>query len=211
MKLVFYGVLCSSIFSNQTVLILRRRKIFESNNREIVLFIEFMPQIMICKKELLILISILISTGAKNFSPMSYEMDKTAAESVRNVRKVDPLKEGRRLVRNIDFATMFKNLRRNHTPDELRIVGTLGLLSGALRAEEAMRENLYHMTDDLLDRFNKSTPKENMQKLLAIEETINRDKSAISILNGMLRYARNATTLDALEKDMQHILHEVSS
>lgn len=165
---------------------------------------------MIYKKELLILISIIISTGGKIFSPMSYDVDKTVSASVRNVRKVDPIKEGRQLVKNVDFAMMFKNLRRNHSPEEVRIVGTLGLLSGALRAEEAMRENLYHMTDDLLDMFNKSTPKQNMHKLIAIEETINRDKSAISILNGMLRYARNVSTLDALEKDMQHILHEVS-
>lgn len=167
---------------------------------------------MIYKKELLLLISIIISTGAKVFTPISYEEDKTvAASSVRNVRKVDPLKETKQLVKNVDFSKLFKNLRHNHSPEEVRIVGTLGLLAGALHAEEAMRENLYHMTDDLLDKFNKSTPKENMHKLLAIEETIIRDKSAISILNGMLRFARNGTTLDALEKDMQHILHEVSA
>ncbi|XP_055297037.1 uncharacterized protein LOC129565823 [Sitodiplosis mosellana] len=163
---------------------------------------------MIYKKELLILISIIISTGAKIFSPISYEVDKTVAASVRNVRKAEPLKDARQLVKNVDFPKLFKSLRRNHSPEEVRIVGTIGLLAGALHAEEAMRENLYHMTDDLLDTFNKSTPKENMHKLLAIEETINRDKSAISILNGMLRYARNGTTLNALEKDMHHILHE---
>ncbi|XP_031625591.1 uncharacterized protein LOC116342211 [Contarinia nasturtii] len=64
------------------------------------------------------------------------------------------------------------------------------------------------MTDDLLDSFSKSTPKENMYKLFAIEETINRDKSAVAILNGMLQYARNVTTMEALENDMTQILHE---
>lgn len=165
---------------------------------------------MIYKKELLILISIIISTGAKIFTPISYEEDKTVAESVRNVRKVEPLKDTKQLVKRVDFPKLFKSLRRNHSPEEVRIVGTLGLLAGALKAEESMRENLYHMTDDLLDNFNKSTPKQNMLKLFSIEEAINRDKSAVSVLNGMLRYARNGTTLDAFEKDMQHILREVS-
>lgn len=163
---------------------------------------------MIYKKELLILISIIISTGAKNFTPISYEQEKPIA---RNVRKVVPLQEGKLLIKNFDFGKMFKNLRQNHSPEEVRIVGTLGLLSGALKVEEAMRENLYQMTDDLMDSFNETSPKENMHKLISIEETINRDKSAVSILNGMLQHARNITTLDALEKDMQHILHEVRS
>ncbi|XP_031625443.1 uncharacterized protein LOC116342091 [Contarinia nasturtii] len=163
---------------------------------------------MVYKKELLFLISILISVGAKTFTPISYEIDKTAPLKVRNVRKVNPLQSGKVLAKNVDFARLFKNLRQNRSPEEIRIVSTLGLLSGALQVEEAIRENLYEMTDDLLASFNKSTPKENMNKLMAIEETINRDKSAVSILNGMLQYARNVTTLDALENDLKQILRE---
>lgn len=165
-------------------------------------------QNMIYKKEVLILVAVILSVNG-NFSPISYDVDKTVAASNRHVRKVDPLTVGREMLKNVNFATLFKNLRRGRSAEEVRIVGTLGLLSGALKAEEAMRENLYHLTDDLLDSFNKSTPKENMKKLVAIEETINRDKSAVAILNDMLKYARNATTLDALQNDMQRILKEV--
>lgn len=165
---------------------------------------------MIYKKQLLILVAIILSTVAKNFSPMSYDVDRNVATSERHVRKVDPIKDTKEFVKKVDFAKLFKNLRTNRSSEEVRIVGTLGLMSGALKVEEAMRENLYELTDQLMNSFNKSTPKENMQKLFAIEETINRDKSAIAVLNGMLKYARNATTLDDFQKDMQHILREVS-
>lgn len=164
---------------------------------------------MIYEKQLLILVAVIISTGAKNFSPISYDIDKNAAPSARVIRKVSPLKQAQELARNVDFGKFFKNLRRYRSPEEIRIVGTLSLLSSALRIEEEMRENLYQLTDELLNSFNKSTPQENMAKLFTIEETINRDKSAVAVLNGMLAYARNATTLDALQTDMQHILHEV--
>lgn len=162
------------------------------------------------KQYLLILIVIISSTNAKNFSPISYDIDKNAVASTKHEIKVDPLKISREIAKNVDFVKIFKTLRRNRSPEEIRLVGTLGLLSSALKVEESMRENLYELTDDLLETFNKSTPKENMKKLIAIEETINRDKSAVAILNGMLKYARNATTLDALQNDMQHILNEVS-
>lgn len=164
---------------------------------------------MIYKKELLFLISILISVEAITFTPISYDVNKMAPVKVRNVRKVNPLQASKELAKNVDFARLFKNLRQSRSPEEIRIVSTLGLLSGALQVEETIRENLYQMTDDLLASFNTSTPKENMNKLIAIEETINRDKSAVSILNGMLQYARNVTTLEAFEKDMKQILREV--
>lgn len=167
---------------------------------------------MIYKEELLILISVIISTGSTNFVSIPYDgIDKMAKSEVRNVRKVHSLKDGKELLENVDFAEFFKNLHRNRSPEEVRIVGILGLLAGALKVEEAMRESLYQMTNDLLDSFNKSTPKENMHKLIAIEETINRDQSAVSILNGMLQYARNVTTLHALQKDMKQILHKVTA
>lgn len=165
---------------------------------------------MIYEKQLLILVAVILSTGAKSFSPMSYDEDKNVAASERHVRKVDPIKDTKEIAKNVDFAKFFKNIRRNRSAEEVKIVGTLGLMSGALKVEEAMRENLYKLTDEMLASFNKSTPKENMQKLFTIEETIIRDKAAIAILNGMLHYARNITTLDELQKDMQNVLREVS-
>lgn len=164
---------------------------------------------MIFREHLVILVAIISTASAKHFSPISYDVDKNAAASTKREIKVDPLKASREIAKNVDFVKLFKNLRRNRTPEEIRLVGTLGLLGSALKVEESMRENLYELTDELLESFNKSTPKENMKKLITIEETINRDKSAVAVLNGMLKYARNATTMDALQKDMQRILSEV--
>lgn len=72
-----------------------------------------------------------------------------------------------------------------------------------------MREHLYVLIDDLLATFGSKKPKENMGKLILIEETMNRDKSMMKALNGMLRYAYNATTLDALQGELLDILKEV--
>lgn len=163
---------------------------------------------MLNKKKFLILVAVLLSASA-DFSPISYDTSGITSVLVRHVRKVDPIKNSRDLIKNVDFSKLFKSLRRNRSSEEVRIVSTLGLLSGALRVEEAMRENLYQLTDDLLESFNTSTPKENMKKLLVIEETINRDKSVVEVLNGMLKYARNATTLAVLQTDMNRILREV--
>lgn len=166
---------------------------------------------MFDKKQLHILVAILLSASA-NFSPISYDKREnlTAQESaVRHTRKVDPIKLSQEIVKNTDFAQLFKGLHRYLSPDEVRIVTTLGLLSGAVRVEESMRENLYVLTDDLLASFNTTTPKENMKKLATIEKTINRDKSVVKVLNEMLRYARNETTLNVLQKDMIEILKEV--
>lgn len=166
---------------------------------------------MLYKKQLLVLVAILSSTAA-NFSPIANDTigSTTVLQPiVRHARKVDPLKLSQEIVKNTDFAKLFKNLHRYLSPDEVRIVTTLGLLSGALKVEESMRENLYVLTDDLLASFNASTPKENMKKLTTIEHTINRDKSVVKVLNEMLKYARNETTLDILQKDMIDILKQV--
>lgn len=163
---------------------------------------------MLNKKKFLILVAVLLSASA-DISPISYDTSGITSVLVRHVRKVDPIQSSRDLIKNVDFSKIFKSLRRNRSSEEVRIVSTLGLLSGALRVEEAMRENLYQLTDDLLETFNTSTPKENMKKLIAIEETINRDKSVVEVLNGMLKYARNATTLPVLQTDMNRILREV--
>lgn len=165
------------------------------------------------KKQLLILVAIILSTDA-NFSPISRnkEANSTALHPTgftRRARKVDPIKLSQEIVKNTDFAKLFKNLHRYLSPDEVRIVTTLGLLSGALQVEESMRENLYILIDDLLASFNATTPRENTKKLTTIEQTINRDRSVVKVLNEMLKYARNETTLDIMQKVMIEILKQV--
>lgn len=163
------------------------------------------------KNSLLVLIVIFLTSDA-NYSPFSYDKSGQLAvrEPVRRVKKSDPIKMSYEILKNTDFAKLFKDLHRYLSPEEVRIVSTLGLLSGALRVEESMREHLYVIVDDLLDKFNITTPMENLVKLIAIEHTINRDKSVVHVLNGMIKYTRNETTLDNLQKDMLDVLKVVS-
>lgn len=165
---------------------------------------------MFYKSQPLILAAILLASA--HFSPISYDRNArlTARDLDRRVRKVDPIKLNADFLKNVDFSKIFKQLHAYLSPEEIRIVSTLGLVTGILRAEQSMRDHLYVLTDDLLDSFNSKKPKENVEKLTAIEQTVNRDKSVVNVLNGMLRYARNVTTLDALQSELLDILREVS-
>lgn len=169
------------------------------------------PNKMLSKNSLLIFIALHVSTNA-NFSPISYDKSGHLAvrEPVKRVHKPDPMKLTYEILKNTDFSESFKNLHRYLSPEEVRMVSTLGLLSSALCVEESMRENLYAILDNLLDAFNVTTPMENMKKLLTIEHTVNRDRSVVKVLNEMIQYARNATTLENLQKEMLNILNVVS-
>lgn len=162
------------------------------------------------KKSLFVFIVILITTDA-NYSPISYDKSGQLAvrEPVRRIRTSDPIIMSYEILKNTDFSKLFKELHQYLSPEGVRIVSTLGLLSGALRVEESMREHLSVIVDDLLDKFNTTTPMENMRKLIKIEHTINRDKSVVKMLNEMIKYTRNETTLDNLQSKMLNVLKEV--
>lgn len=110
----------------------------------------------------------------------------------------------------LKFISEFRKLKEKLSENEMRIVSTVGLVSGALQVEDALRENLYNISDDLFDSFAKATPKENTDRLLTIEETINRDKASIAVLNEMLKFARNETDLVGFQKEMQRVAKLVS-
>lgn len=157
------------------------------------------------------MIALLFATGVHFTNSISFDRNVrfTARDLIRRVRKIDPIKSNVEILKNVNFGKVFKELHHNLSPDEVRIVTTLGLVTGTLRAEESMREHLYVMIDDLLASFNEKKPKENMDKLIVIEETINRDKSMVQVMNGMLKYAHNATTLDVLQTEMLEIVKAV--
>lgn len=110
----------------------------------------------------------------------------------------------------LKFISEFRKLKQNLSENEMRIVSTVGLVSGALQVEDALRENLYNIADDLFDTFAKATPKENTDRLLAIEETIDRDKASVAVLNEMLKFARNETDLVGFQKQMHRVAKLVS-
>lgn len=107
------------------------------------------------------------------------------------------------------FLDEYRKLRGKKSEETMRSLATIGLISGTLKIEEAMKNNLKNLSTELLSKFNVSTPKENMEKLMAIEETIERDKCSIGVLSSVLEFARNAN-LDAFQKDMKRILKEVT-
>lgn len=109
-----------------------------------------------------------------------------------------------------NFMVHYRKLRGNTSDAAMRLLVTLGLVSGALKVEDAMKANLNRIASDMFVNFNASTPKENMQKLLRIEETMERDRASIDILESILAFARNAKNLAEFQKDMQKISKEVS-
>lgn len=172
---------------------------------------------MIFKNFLVISIAVVITIDGKTIqSPISHDINKANISPISTDIKLNEKnntvkirKRNSMETNSIDFLTEFRKMRRKRPDSEMRIVGTVGLISGALKVEEAMRNNLYHLADELFATFNKSSPKENMEKLLIIEETIDRDKSSIAFLNCALKYARNLISFDEFQKDMKRILKEV--
>lgn len=110
----------------------------------------------------------------------------------------------------IDFLQEYNRLRQKKSDLAMQLIGTIGLVSGALKVEEAMRENLYHAANELIDAYSDSTAQENINKLLVIEETIERDKASVAVLNSFLQFARKAKNFEDFQEDMQQILKEVS-
>lgn len=80
--------------------------------------------------------TIFFATGAQlmpmTFNPIAHF---TARDLNRRVRKTDPLKSNLEIFKQVDFAKMFRELHQKLSPEEVRMVTTLGLVTGALRAE----------------------------------------------------------------------------
>lgn len=108
-----------------------------------------------------------------------------------------------------DFLDKYQRLRVKKSEEAMRQIATVGLVSGALKVEELIRANLHQLTDDLVDNFNVSTPKENLDKLLTIEEVMERDRSSVDVLVSALEFARNDKTYENFNSDMRRILKEV--
>lgn len=109
-----------------------------------------------------------------------------------------------------DFMRTYRKMRGNTSDAAMRLLVTLGLVSGALKVEDAINANLNRFASDMFVNFNVSTPKENMQKLMRIEEIMERDRMSVSILENILAFARNAKNFAEFQKDMQRISKEVS-
>lgn len=111
----------------------------------------------------------------------------------------------------VDLLNEYRRMRQTHSSLAMQLIGTVGLVSGALKVEESMRENLYQMANALIDGFNVSSLKENADKVLAIEKTIERDRAVIEVLTCILEFARKSKTYEEFQADMQRISKEVQT
>lgn len=109
----------------------------------------------------------------------------------------------------MDFLKEYRRLRGKISDIGMYMISTIGLLNGALKVEDSLRGNLYSIANQLISKFNVLTPKQNLDRLTAIEEIIARNKGVISILTSIMEFARKIRTIGELKTDMQTILKKV--
>lgn len=111
-----------------------------------------------------------------------------------------------------NFTSLFneiKKLKLKKTPNEIKQITIVGLLSGALKVEKNMKANLKILVNDFNSKFNSSTHDENMDKIFSLEETMERDKRAIQILSNALDYAREVKSYEEYKDEMESIAKDV--
>lgn len=158
----------------------------------------------------LLLWMLLIFIDTSVHSSPQYNLAKKPHQQLQPINDVDRISVKTVNETVLHFLEDYKRLRAKKSEEAMRTIATAGLVSGALKVEELIRDNLGHLTDDLIGNFNVSTPKENMDKLLALEGVMERDKSSIDVLMSALEFARNAKSYDSFNEDMKRILKEVN-
>lgn len=162
------------------------------------------------------------------YSPISYDIVRPMASVIKPIQtkpalkpmisaKVKPSKLRKRAPRKFENEEASENLikivrrmRQNYTETEMRILATVGLISGALNVEEAMRENLNRLADEYHEAFDQMSSEQSARKAFSIEEAMNRDKLASKFLASALKFAREVIDLDDFQKDMKRLKNEVN-
>lgn len=95
-------------------------------------------------------------------------------------------------------------------PSKLKKTATMGILVGAIQAEEKMEKNLMDMLLDLFKsvKLPKVSNKQTMQKMQAIESVMDRDKKAVRILNVAMTLAMASTSLMEYQNTLKSIAME---
>ncbi|CAO1406843.1 unnamed protein product [Diamesa hyperborea] len=86
----------------------------------------------------------------------------------------------------------------------------MGILMGTIKTEEKMEKNLLGLVLELFQTYNKINNKEIGNKIKLIEETMERDKRAIQILNNALNLAMKSKTVDEYRNELNKIASEDS-
>lgn len=109
-----------------------------------------------------------------------------------------------------EFVKDYQKVQAKKSKEEMKRITTLGILSGIIKVEDKMKEHLSNMTKGLLNTFTTLSTEEVMTRLFALENTMDRDKKAIAILNSALEFARSAKTHEEYVEDIEMIAREVS-
>lgn len=108
-----------------------------------------------------------------------------------------------------DFIKDYQKLQARKSKAQMKQITTAGILSGIISVEDKMKMHLSNMTKNLLDSFAHLTIDDVMGRLVQLEETMDRDKKAIAILNSALDFARNGRSYDEYVEDIAVIAREV--
>lgn len=117
--------------------------------------------------------------------------------SVRNVR--DYLTE---------FVRDYKRVRANHTPAEMRVASTVGLLTGLVRIELLMQAALSNRTHRFQHEFDANTAEQVLEHLFQLELQMQRDRKAVELLGNALDVATNVRTFEAFRNEADRLLRD---
>lgn len=112
----------------------------------------------------------------------------------------------------IELIKNIHNPRNNLTKTQktLQQATTMGILMGTIKTEEKMEKNLIGLILELFQTYQKINNKEIGNKIQVIEETMERDKRAIQILNNALNLAMKSKTVDEYRNELNKIASENS-
>ena len=96
------------------------------------------------------------------------------------------------------------------THKTLQQATTMGILMGTMKTEEKMEKNLLGLILELFQTYQKINNKEIGKKIKVMEETMERDKRAIQILNNALNLAMKSKTVDEYRNELNKIALENS-
>lgn len=92
---------------------------------------------MLYKKHPFIFVATIFFATGSHLTPLTFDRNVrfTARDLSRRVRKTDPIKSNLEILKQVNFARMFRELHQKLSPEEVRMVTTLGLVTGALSTE----------------------------------------------------------------------------
>ncbi|XP_055681847.1 uncharacterized protein LOC129789224 [Lutzomyia longipalpis] len=103
----------------------------------------------------------------------------------------------------------YEKLRKS--PNDLRLVTTLSILNGALKAEEKMELRLRKMAREFYATAPKSSKEENLRRIGQIEKSMARDRRAIAMLGAALDLSKTNSSVDDYRRTIQRAVRNIEA